>query len=422
MMMRRMLMLVCSVAVAGCNLSDPLDGLPDNNQNNNNENNSNDPNNSNNTTDMNGGDDMGDGGLTVTFSEVRINDQELPTSAPAQTDLAFEADVSIIGATSAVQILINVDDAEPSCFVDMVPGDAELDVIGTIAGSDEIETKELLFEVFQESDCNAAIAAATGEGDSLGEIEFTNPPALQVIAVTPATDDANVLVDAVIRVSFDAPLDAGSVTGRVQLSNAAGQVPATVNVMNDEIILTPSNDLTEFQTLYTVSVSAGITGSGRELETAFMSSFRTRMFVPDVFYAASDELHGVGAALGIDTANQCTIVPADDTAPAQRFRFVPRDNGWIGYNSAPIAAGRALDGGDGTMMAACAMRPLGATPAPAQIWLFTPSPSGGFWMQNTRFNDAQSLDATNVNIGAVPLMQPTTDVNRQRWRWRRLPN
>lgn len=421
MMMRLILMLVCSLAVAGCNLSDPIDGPPGAVNNENNDNNDNNDNNANNGTDMDPDNDAPGGDLSVTFSEVRINAEEVPTQAAAQTDLLFEADAIVTGASGNVQLVIYIDDAEPACLYDG-PTEGEIDVEGTIAGSDEVETKELIFEAFELADCTAALAASTGDGEVIGEVEFLEPPPLMVVAVTPADGEEDVVVDGMIRISFNTALDAGSVTGRVTLSNAMGQVPATVNVMGADIILTPSNSLAEFQTLYTVDVSDGITGGGRTLEDAFTSSFRTRMFSPDVRYVATNEFHTVSFQLGIDAANQCRMVPADNTAPAQRFRFVPRDDGWIGYSDASIAGGRALDAGDGNM-ANCAMRPLNAMPLASQIWSFVPNPSGmrAFTMQSALQGDIVSLDSTmeSPSVGAFPLMQPTADIDRQRWTWRR---
>ncbi len=430
--MRVLSTILLSLVLAGCNFADPLEfGGSENNT----PNNETDSSNNNTTPDMDG--DTTDSPFDVALTDVLVNGSELPTDVAALGD--FEVTANVTAANSAdcagckVQIVVAVADGGMGCLIDQVPtaeamaGDVVIEAPPVAGG------KELFYAAFQETDCAAAMARVTGETPTtiLGNINFTAPAGLMVIAVTPVADGVDVPVDSTVRISFDGPVDAASVTNRVRIAAAGVQVPATVAVTGNEIILTPQLPLTEFQTVYTVQATSGITSGGRTLENDYMSTFTTRMFVPSVFYSASNEFHLSGFALGIDAANQCVIMPADQTAPAQRFRFVPRDDGWIAYNSAPAAATRALDGGDG--VGNCGMTPLNATPASGQIWGFTRQQSGAFVIQNRRFGMAQSLDSTNQppataadlncvpGSNACPRMQATTTVNRQFWRWTRLP-
>lgn len=437
--MRLFLMFVCSFAVVSCNFSDDAvhpcnfatcdddySSLTNNNPPNN-ENNNNPPNSSNNDADM-GGDDGGGGGgddLVVEFADVTVNSEPLPTQVSATIEFTVAAEVTISGATGAVQVVVAVDGGGMGCLVDETPTTVAISASTSLEGPLTTGTRELMWGAYEEADCDAALALAmeTPPTGRLGEIEFTVPPALTVIQISPDADETDVVVGTTVRVTFDVPIDAASLTGRVRLSSADGQVPATVSVAGTEVILTPSSALDEFQTRYTVLVVAGITGSGRSLETDFSTSFTTLMFVPDEFYTASNDFHTSSYALAIDSTNQCFIEAADAADLSQQFQFELRDDRWIGSNLGFTSpGGLALDAGDGTTF--CAMRPLGATPLATQNWSFVehPAASGSFWMRADA-DATLSLDATEANPAIVPVsprMAPTDDEPRQRWRWTRV--
>lgn len=293
-------------------------------------------------------------------------------------------------------------------ILDMAPDD------GNDAGPDA----DAEVPVDMSADAGAFDAGLDAGPDMAPDVGPDLPPEpLNVVSIIPADAATQVPVSAAITVTFDAQLDTVSI---VTLEDAAGTVPVSTAINGAMLVVTPDSDLREFQTTYTLTVSAGVTGEGRVLSDDIVSTFTTRMFVPDQFYAASNEFHGVGFSIGIDAANQCVMMPADDTAPAQRWRAAPRNNGWIIYNSRTVASGRALDGSDG--VTPCSMAPLGASPMTSQVWSFQ-NQSSSFQMQNERFGIAQSLDSTANPASmdtAKPLMQPTASVNRQFWLWRRL--
>lgn len=424
-MMQWKTFVICAALFASaCNLKDELVFTPPNTNGE-----------TNNTTGDAGNNNNGDmpqaGVPNVTLTNVLIDGYALPASiAPGATyevtaDLTAENSAGCAGC--AIQVVVGVigGDNNPDCLYDGPAGGPLPASVDLTAQLDEGEG-ELVWAAMEMADCATALAAVAEtppDHTTLGTLTFEQTGPLEVVLVSPGTDEAEVTVNSMIRVAFDGIIDPASAQGRVTLASMAGPVPANVTVNANEILIAPNAELDEFQTQYSIRVSAGITSGARSLETEFTSQFSTRMFVADRFYAAGNAFHGVGYSLAVDQANQCTVVVTDDTAPAQRFRFVPRDGGWIAYNSAPTAGGRALDAGDGT--APCSMLPLSAMPDANQIWKFiaNTSTAGTFWMQNNRFNETQSLDATNnpPDGTALPLMQATTDVPRQRWRWRRLP-
>ena len=444
-MMFRYMALAALVAVsAGCNLSDPLtfpgdsNGMPNNDNNDNN--------------DPDGGD--GDGGdddagdnvdpnnavLSVTVENVTADSQQLPAQIPAQSGaFTISGDITVdsYDEDSPVQVVVGLleSSSAPTCLFDGMPSGGVIAGTSTMDANDEAGTLDVVWAPFQEANCGAAIARGEMEMmfDTLGSIEFTEPLGLTVEAVDPPMGGVDVAVDADIVITLDGPPDAASVTGRVTLSSPTGNIPSTVNVSGNTIILTPSAPLMEFKTPYTVNVTAGIQSGTRQLESDFSSSFRTVMFIEEdadgnpIFYRAQNEFHGNGFSLAIDAANQCVIALQDDTAPEQRFRFVANGAGWSGLSSATIAVGRVLDGGDGSGAGAtgnCAMRPAGGGRESAQEWSFEPlvNAPGAFNVHTAQFGRNQALDATNdaPSTNPSPRMQPTTDVPRQRWRWTRL--
>lgn len=437
-MKRLILPALLAIALGGCNFSDDVT-FPGDTNNGTNPNNSNNGSNDNNTTaDMGGGDDAGNNGgsgATVDITNVLVNGNSLPTDVLAGSG-DFQVAATVTATNSAdcdgcnIQVVIGVPDGgAPDCLID-APAGSGITGSATLTAPETAGARQLLYQVYEEADCDAALALATDttNAESLGQITFTPPEDLSVLAIDPATDALNVVVDSTVRIGFNGPIDAGSVTGRVRLAENGTAVAATVSVEGNDIVVTPQDQLKEFQTVYTVTVTAGITSGTRTLENDYNSMFTTRMFVPDVYYTAYAGFHGQAYSLTIDSANQCSMT-AGNSAPAQQFRFVPRDNGngWVGYNSNPISASRALSGGDGTNP--CIMVPIPAGgPDPGQVWRFKRQANGTFWMQNQMFNEALSLDATAVDLTvtgntAAPLMQ-TTLVNeaqetRQDWVWRR---
>jgi hypothetical protein len=426
--MRLISILLLTIALAGCNLGDPLEGWPglgtDTGANNN---------------QPDGGDtDVpdtgGGGGFAAELTNPQVDGSDLPTDVPARgAPFTFEGMFSATNSSGCpdcnVQLLVGLEDGEMvGCLHDGPAPAAPTMVTGQLDPAETPGAQELSWEAFEETDCDAALIALGGSApaNSLGTIVFTDPPPMSVIAVDPADGMTDVAVDSNIRITFDEVVDAASAAGRVTLTDATGgQVNFQMTVDGAEIILTPDDPLAELQSQHTVLVSPGISGGARTLETQFTSTFETRMFAPNVFYAAHNGRHGVNYSLGIDASNQCLMMRSDDTAPDQAFRFVrdPQGLGWVAYNSAPAAGGRALDGLDGA--ASCAMTPLAAGgPTPPQVWNFVAQPNDSFQIQNTQFNALQSLDATTVDpavAAARPVMQQTAAVNQQFWFWRRLP-
>ncbi|HKE19523.1 MAG TPA: Ig-like domain-containing protein [Kofleriaceae bacterium] len=125
----------------------------------------------------------------------------------------------------------------------------------------------------------------TVPADQLGPYDFAIAP-LEVAESSPADASEGVAVDSVVQVSFNAPIDIGTIAGRIALTTGDTEVvgtldfdqdPETEEIIDDIIVFTPDAPLAP-GTSYTITVDDGIediAGGALAQEEPFSATFTT---------------------------------------------------------------------------------------------------------------------------------------------------
>jgi hypothetical protein len=267
---------------------------------------------------------------------------------------------------------------------------------------------------------------ATVSGQSGSTVVTVGPgPILTVSSVTPAANALGVGIEGSIKVTFSEPINASTATAaNVRLTAGAASVAGAITVAGNVVTLTPSAPLTEFNTVYTVTVSPSLSSTaGDYLAANQVSTFTTAFLDPIYYYHITNELQGPAKAL--DTFNGspfgCFIAGLGNFFG--QFWYADPLAGQDGYyalrNSLQLDA-RQLDGS--ATQSGCGLVPTPTSgPVPTgQAWKIVPYGAAfptGYRLQDLTFGASQSLDAPAANAGStsIPSMQPTVAASSQVW-------
>ena len=153
-----------------------------------------------------------------------------------------------------------------------------------------------------------ATITASVNGQSGSTVLTVGPgPILTVSSATPAANALNVGIGGSIKITFSEPINAATATAsNIRLATGGATVAGTIAVAGNVVTLTPASPLTEFNTVYTVTISPSVSSTaGNYLAASQASTFTTTLLDPTYYYDITNELQGPAKAL--DTFRQRAI-------------------------------------------------------------------------------------------------------------------
>jgi hypothetical protein len=273
-----------------------------------------------------------------------------------------------------------------------------------------------------------AAITATVSGQSGSTVLTVGPgPILTVSSVTPAANALNVGIGGPIKVTFSEPISATTATAsNIRLAAAGATITGTIAVAGNVVTLTPGSPLTEFNTVYTVTVSPSVLSTAGDYVAANQASTFTTVFLdPTYYYRITNELQGPAKALDTygSTPHGCFIGDLGEYS-GQDWYAVPivgQDGYYTLRNLFQLDAEQLDAAGSGTPNACGLVAPPTSGPVPtAQAWKIVPFGAAypkGYRLQDLLSGANQSLDAPVANVGntSVPMMQPTSTSTSQVW-------
>ena len=276
-----------------------------------------------------------------------------------------------------------------------------------------------------------ATITASVNGQSGSTVLTVGPgPILTVSSATPAANALNVGIDGSIKITFSEPINAATATAsNIRLATGGVTVAGTIAVAGNVVTLTPASPLTEFNTVYTVTISPSVSSTaGDYLAANQASTFTTALLDPTYYYRITNELQGPTKAL--DTFGSTIRVlhcwPRRFRRPAVR-RPLCRPGRVLSLRNLFQLDARQLDGAGSATPNGCGLvAPPTSGPVPTgQAWKIVPFGAAyptGYRLQDLFSGANQSLDAPVANAGStsIPLMQPTSTSTSQVWYFTRL--
>jgi uncharacterized protein YjdB len=140
---------------------------------------------------------------------------------------------------------------------------------------------------------------ATSEGKSGSVvITVTEAAVLSVSSHTPNDAEANVGIETGILITFSDNIDPSTVSAASVMLTNGGAVAATRTVSGKTITITPSAPLTEYNTVYQVTITTAVKSFiGSALPGTAQFSFSTVFWDPDYYYKLTNDFNGPGFAL-----------------------------------------------------------------------------------------------------------------------------
>jgi hypothetical protein len=274
-----------------------------------------------------------------------------------------------------------------------------------------------------------ATITASVNGQSGSTVLTVGPgPILTVSSATPAANALNVGIGGSIKINFSEPINAATATAsNIRLATGGATVAGTIAVAGNVVTLTPASPLTEFNTVYTVTISPSVSSTaGNYLAASQASTFTTTLLDPTYYYYITNELQGPAKALDTygSTPHGCFIQDRGEYS-GQDWYVVPL-TGQDGYytlrNLFQLDAQQLDAAGSATTPNGCGLvAPPTSGPVPsAQAWKIVPFGAAyptGYRLQDLFSGANQSLDAPAANAGStsVPMMQPTSTSTSQVW-------
>jgi hypothetical protein len=273
-----------------------------------------------------------------------------------------------------------------------------------------------------------ATITATVSSQSGSTVLTVGPgPILTVSSVTPAANALNVGIDGSIKVTFSEPINATTVTAsNIRLTAGGATIAGTIAVAGNVVTLKPAAPLTEFNSVYTVTISPSVLSTAGDYVAADQAStFTTAFLDPTYYYRITNELQGATKALDTysSTPHGCFIGDLGGFT-GQHWYAVPvagQDGYYTLRNLFQLDAQQLDAAGSGTPNACGLVVPPTTGPVPsAQAWKIVPFGAAypkGYRLQTLLSGANQSLDAPVGNVGStsVPMMQPTSTSTSQVW-------
>jgi hypothetical protein len=258
-----------------------------------------------------------------------------------------------------------------------------------------------------------ATITATSEGRS-AQLAITVAGELTVTSITPAANATSVSIESLIVIQLSSGLTGGFLDVRV----TAGGTDVAGGLSFDAqgaVTFTPAQLLTEFNTVYTVTVTTGLLSNYPKPGAQSVTTFTTAFWDPAYYYRITNQ--SLGATQSLDTFSgslQCIM-----STPGQAWYFTTVSGGFT-MKSAFQGEARVLEGGDGTGPCVLSAPPI----ATGQIWTVPVAVAqfpNTYRLQNVFFGANRSLDAS-VTIGGVasPRMLATANTAAQAWSFTRL--
>ena len=281
-----------------------------------------------------------------------------------------------------------------------------------------------------------ATITASVNGQSGSAVVTVGPgPVLTVSSAAPAANALSVGIESSVKITFSEPINAATATpSNIRLAAGGATVTGTIAVAGNVVTLTPTSPLTEFNTVYTVTISPSVSSiAGNYLAANQVSTFTTVLLDPTYYYRITNELQGPAKAL--DTAGltfacfvpdignfsgqfwYATPVAVPPNAPGQEAYFI--------FKNAFQLETKALDGSALPNRCGLVATPSSGVVGTGQAWMIVPFGAAfpkGYRLQNLMFGNNQSLDAPAATSGSssAPLMQPTSTSTSQVWYFTRL--
>ena len=251
--------------------------------------------------------------------------------------------------------------------------------------------------------------------------DTTDTTAPTVMAQLPLAGEVGVPITAAVAVAFTEDLDTNTVTVEsFFLTGPSGPVQGTVAVKGNGATFNPTEQLKEFSTEYSWTLTTDIRDvAGNSFAADYTSSFTTVLADPDYLYRLTNQLLGDTHSLDVVASPDSNCVMSQTgQASGQSWRLieVSQAGDYVLVNRAG-ASPQLLDGGDGVNP--CHLGPLGQTgpPRTSQLWTLTLEGVPFYRFQNRNFGDARSLD---VPPSGVPVMATTGNAGSQVWKLQRL--
>lgn len=264
---------------------------------------------------------------------------------------------------------------------------------------------------------------ATSEGRTAQlSVTVIGAASLTITSITPAANATDVRIASTVQIQFSAPISAATVTAStVRVSAGATAVAGVLTVNGNTVTLTPATPLTEFNTVYTVTVTTGVLSTtGNFLAAQSVSTFTTLFVESGFYYRITNQ------ALALDTfANsfQCFMIQPFN-ATGQFWYFTPVAGTPGGYTMRNQFQGdpRGLEAADGVGPCLLTVFPTTGGIATGQIWIPVPFAQfpGTYRLQTVSFGSQRSLDATVATGAGSPRMLPTANIAAQAWTFARI--
>jgi hypothetical protein len=275
-----------------------------------------------------------------------------------------------------------------------------------------------------------ATITATVSGQSGSTVVTVGPGAiLTVSSVTPAANALNIGIDGLIKVTFSEPINATTATAsNIRLAAGGATIAGAIAVAGNVVTLTPAAPLTEFNTIYTVTISPSVLSTaGNYLVANQASTFTTAFLDPTYYYRITNELQGPTHALDTFSNTHGCFVAGLGNFSGQYWYAVPLtgQDGYYALRNLFQLDAQQLDG-SATQTSCGLVAPPTSGPVPTgQAWKivpFGPTYPTGYRLQDVTFGANQSLDAPAANAGSTsfPLMQATSTSTSQVWYFTRI--
>jgi hypothetical protein len=219
--------------------------------------------------------------------------------------------------------------------------------------------------------------------DYVWAFETEDVIAPHVVSVSPSDGATQIGTTAKWVVTFSEAVDPSTVTvsGSFRVSGPDGDVPGVLSYSSEGrvVTFTPSQELKEFQTTYTLTLGAIYDWSLNALDGTRRFSFTTVVAPANRSYYFTDiQFHRLTLGPG------GSIVKLDNPAaiPTQAWRIESLGDGTYAIRSAALPDSYDLDGGDGTTKAS-----MQSGLAPSRRWRFTRAGTTGssflLWLPET---------------------------------------
>jgi hypothetical protein len=278
-----------------------------------------------------------------------------------------------------------------------------------------------------------ATISATVSGQSGSTVVTVGPgPILSLSSVAPAANALNVGIDGSIKMTFSEPINAATATAsNIRLATGAATITGTIVVAGNVVTLNPAAPLTEFNSVYTVTITPSVLSTaGDYLAANQTSTFTTAFLDPTYYYRITNELQGPAKALDTYSSIPHGCFMGDLGQFTGQFWFAGPIAGQDGYytlrNLFQLDAEQLDAAGSATPNVCGLVAPPTTGPVPsAQAWKIAPFGAAypkGYRLQDLVSGANQSLDAPAVNVGntSLPMMQPTSASTSQVWYFTRI--